>query len=53
MEVFAWFWSWIEAFMRELANHDPFGVGADLLSILFAFLLISVVISVFWKGGRG
>lgn len=53
MEVFAWFWSWIEAIMMELDRTDPFGVGVSLLSILFGFLIISVVISIFWKGGRG
>ena len=52
MMVFEWFFGlWSELF-DELMQYQVFQ-NVTLPQILLGFLVMSIIISVFWKGGRG
>lgn len=54
MEFFDSLIQWMQMLLRKLETTVPFGAGTpNLLAILVGFVVISIVISVFWKGGRG
>lgn len=45
------FFDWISQVLLKL-NQFEIVSGVSIIEALFGFLLLSLVISVFWKGGR-
>lgn len=45
------FLSWIGSLIHKL-NQFEIAPGVSIIEALFGFLLLSLIISVFWKGGR-
>lgn len=52
MMVFDWFFGLWNDLFDELMQYEVFD-GVTLPQILLGFLVMSIIISVFWKGGRG
>lgn len=48
---FNYFTSWLRDFALKLNEYEFMGV--PLLYLLLSFLVTSICISVFWRGGRG
>lgn len=51
MEVFNFFMNQFRQIMAQLNQYQFAGV--PLFTLLCSFIVVSIVISVFWRGGRG
>lgn len=49
------FFSFWQGLFNVLSSHkiDAFGVSVSLSSILFTVIVLSMIISIFWKGAQG